>query len=371
MTRYRAIAVLCLAAGIIVVAGIFFDARTTLAAYLIAWVATASIPIGALALLQMTYLVHRAWTNDLHRILIAATETLPLCGLLALPILLGQPELYPAAEGSVDLPAFKAAYLSPWFFATRTIVFFAIWYALAFWAKAAWKNPDRMARAASVGLIVYALTASLAGIDWLQSLNPEFHSSIYGLLFISFTWMSGLAFALGVGLSSHTWIPSARGYGGLFLSMILLWAYLHAMQYIVIWSGNIPDEVTWYLARSTDGWQYVVMLLASAQFVGPFLLLLSERARRDRKVLLGLCIATLVLRVVEALVLAAPGIHGLNGSLLPAVLIAVTILIATAWGTFFVRQFMPTNVTANGPNVPSEASGQAKLRETELSCRRQ
>lgn len=124
MTRYRAIAVLCLAAGIIVVVGIFFDARTTLVAYLIAWVATASIPIGALALLQMTYLVHRAWTNDLHRILIAATETLPLCGLLALPILLGQAELYPAAEGSVDLPAFKAAYLSPWFFATRTIVFF-------------------------------------------------------------------------------------------------------------------------------------------------------------------------------------------------------------------------------------------------------
>ncbi|CAM5332094.1 hypothetical protein AFEL58S_00943 [Afipia felis] len=355
MIRRRAIALLCLMAGVVVIAGILLDARTTLAAYLIAWIAIASIPIGALALLQMTYLIHRAWTNDLHRILIAATETLPLCGLLALPILLGQAELYPAAEGSMDLPTFKAVYLSPWFFAARTIAFFAIWYALARWARTAWNDLDRMARSASGGLIVYALTVSLAGIDWLQSLNPEFHSSIYGLLFISFTWMSGLAFALGVGLSSHTYIASARGYGALFLSIILLWAYLHAMQYIVIWSGNIPDEVTWYLARSTEGWQYVVALLALAQFVVPFLLLLSERARRDRKILLGLCITTLVLRVVEALVLAAPEIHGLKDWLLPAVLIAVTILMATAWGALFLRQFMPRGAIVGEPNAPSEA----------------
>lgn len=345
----------CAAAAIAVIAGIFIDARTVLAAYLIVWIAMSSIPIGALALLQMTYLVRRSWTTDLHYILTSATETLPLCGLLALPILLAQAQLYPAADNSADLPAFKAVYLAPWFFAARTLIFIAIWYLLALWAKAAWGNQERMTRAATVGLIVYAVTVSLAGIDWLQSLDPEFHSSIYGLLFISFTWMSGLAFGLSVGLSSHRWIPSARGYGALFLSMLLLWAYLHAMQYIVIWSGNIPDEVTWYLKRDSNGWQFVVALLAFGQFVVPFLLLLLDRIRRNRRILGAICLATLFMRLVEALVLAAPEIHGLDFGLLLVMLLAITILMATAWGWLFIRRLTPADEAVRGRSVPSEA----------------
>lgn len=344
---------LCVAAGIAIIAGVLIDARTVLAAYLIVWIAIASIPIGALAWLQMTYLIRRSWTTDLHRIFTSATETLPLCGLLALPILLGQAQLYPAANSSADLPAFKAIYLAPWFFAARTLIFIAIWHLLALWAKASWGNRDRMTRAAAVGLIVYAITVSLTGVDWLQSLDPEFHSSIYGLLFISFTWMSGLAFALSVGLSSHTWIPSARGYGALFLSIILLWAYLHAMQYIVIWSGNIPDEVVWYLKRNTNGWQYVVALLAFGQFVVPFLLLLSDRIRRNRKTLGAICLATLFMRLVEALVLAAPEIHELDYWLLPVMLLAITILMATAWIWLFIRRLRPADEAVRDRSVPS------------------
>ena len=346
---------LCVAAGIAVIAGVLIDARTVLAAYLIVWIAIASIPIGALAWLQMTYLIRRSWTTDLHRIVTSATETLPLCGLLALPILLGQAQLYPAADNIADLPAFKAVYLAPWFFAARTLIFLAIWYLLALWTKAAWGNRKRMTRAAAVGLIVCAITVSLAGIDWLQSLDPEFHSSIYGLLFISFTWMSGLAFALSVGLSSHRWIPSARGYGALLLSMLLLWAYLHAMQYIVIWSGNIPDEVTWYLKRDTNGWQFVVALLAFGQFVVPFLLLLLDRIRRNRKTLGAICLATLFMRLIEALVLAAPEIHGLNYWLLPMMLLAITILMATAWGWLFIRRLTPADEAVRARIAPSEA----------------
>jgi hypothetical protein len=75
---------------------------------------------------------------------------------------------------------------------------------------------------------------SFAGIDWIETLEPEFHSSIYGLLYLCFTLLDGVAFGIGKGLFSGRRIGRTRGYSALLLLTILL-AYLHAMQYIVIW----------------------------------------------------------------------------------------------------------------------------------------
>lgn len=322
--------------------GALVDPRTTLAAYLVGVITLTAIPIGALLILSTTYLVRRAWTDELHPILVATTATLPLCGLLFLPVLLGQSLLYPAAAG-VDLPAFKAIYLAPWPFALRTIAFFVIWSVLAIWLARAWGNLARMTRAASVTLIAMTLTTSLAGIDWLESLSADFHSSIYGLLFISFALMSSLAFVLAYGLQSPHRIHSTRGYGGLLLGAVLLWAYLHAMQYIVIWSGNIPDEVTWYLDRAQNGWQYVMALLAFGQFVIPFLLLLSSRVRRDRRWLFGICAATLFLRPIEAVLLALPELHGLNVILLPIMGIATLLFVSSLFAIVVDSQLGGTN----------------------------
>lgn len=149
--------------------GAIIDPRTTLAGYLIGWVTLASIPIGGLLILPTTYLVRRAWTDDLHPILVATTATLPLCGLLFVFVLLGQSLLYPAASGA-PIPAFKSAYLAQWAFALRTIAYFVIWSVLAAWLARARGNSARMNRAASATLIVASLTVSLAGIDWLESL---------------------------------------------------------------------------------------------------------------------------------------------------------------------------------------------------------
>ena len=80
------------------------------------------------------------------------------------------------------------------------------------------------------------------------------------------------------------------------------------MQYIVIWSGNIPDEVTWYLKRSVNGWQYLLIILALGQFVFPFFALLSERIRADRRWLAALCGLTLAMRCCEAAILGLPAI---------------------------------------------------------------
>ena len=266
------------ASGAVLVAGLVFDSHATLAAYLVAWIGLGSIPIGALGILMMAYLVRWSWTWALRPILIPALATLPVVALLLLPILIWMVKLYPAAADSASLPSFKALYLTPWFFSLRAIAYFVIWSLLSLWLRDAGRNSDRMTRAAAVGIIIYALSLSLAGVDWLESLEPDFHSSIYGLLFISFSMLSGLAFAVAAGLRLRRHIGSLKGYSALLLSAILVWAYLHAMQYIVIWSGNIPDEVTWYLKRSTHGWQLFLGVVAFGQFVLPFLVLLSEKS---------------------------------------------------------------------------------------------
>ncbi|MBN9147968.1 MULTISPECIES: hypothetical protein [unclassified Nitrobacter] len=328
--------------------GAIIDPRTTLAAYLVGWITLAAIPIGGLLILPTTYLVRRTWTHDLPPILAAMTATLPLCGVLFIPVLLRQSLLYPVAAGAAA-PAFRAAYLAPWAFALRTIAYFSIWFVLGAWLTRAWGDSARMNRAASATLIVASLTISLAGIDWLESLNADFHSSIYGLLFVSFTLMSSLAFVLAFGLRSYRRIHSTRGYGGLFLGTLLLWAYLHAMQYIVIWAGNIPDEVTWYLDRAQNGWQYVTALLAIGQFVVPFLLLLSARVRRDRRWLFAICTATLILRGAEAALLAFPEIDNLNVMLLPFANIAALLFIASAFTLVITRKLGDTAVGLNAP----------------------
>jgi len=100
--------------------------------------------------------------------------------------------------------------------------------------------------------------------------------------------------------------PTFR-YGAILLSALLLWAYIHAMQYIIIWSGNIPDEVIWYRVREAGVWGIIFWTLIVLQFIVPFFAMLSSGVRNQRLPLLGIAGLTLGLRYVEALVLAAPG----------------------------------------------------------------
>ncbi|MBS0531364.1 MAG: hypothetical protein JSS22_18540 [Proteobacteria bacterium] len=312
-------------AAILLLAGAIVDGRSALAAYLVTWVALSAIPIGALGVLMVSYVVRRDWTEALHPVLAAAAATISVAGILFIPILILIAHIYPAASDPASLPAFKAIYLTPWFFAARAVAYFIIWTVLGWWLRAAWPDRERMMRAASAGLIVYALTVSLAGVDWLESLEPDFHSSIYGLLYLCFAMLDGVAFAIAAGLFLRRPLSGINGYSALLLSTILLWGYLHGMQYIVIWSGNIPAEVVWYIKRSANGWQFVLAVLAFGQFVFPFFALLNSRVRRDRRWLLGLCALTLIMRGIEAAVLILPAIPGV--AMLPTVLMLAPALV--------------------------------------------
>jgi hypothetical protein len=317
------------------VAGLLIDPRTVFASYLVAWTVIAAIPVGALAVLFTAYLVRAGWTHDLHDLLAGATLTIPAVAVLFIPVCAGMGHLYPWASNEVHLTGFKAAYLTPWFFVLRSFSYFAIWAVLAFWGARAYGSDAAMKRVASAGLIVWTLTSSWAGIDWLESLEPEFHSSIYGLLMISFQLLAGLGFAIAaLLLLRRTRQMSNAAYAGTLLSVLLLWAYLHAMQYIIIWTGNIPDEVTWYLKRLAGGWGVALWALFIFQFFVPFFALLSESVRGSTKALLGLAVATLVLRYLEAAVLILPPLKLSGAALwldLPAAILATGAVWLLTW----------------------------------------
>lgn len=333
----RAVAIIAAIGLIGCTVGLLVDPKTMLASYLAVWFAVGSIPIGALGVLLTSYLVRGGWTVDLHASLTGAAVTIPLFAVLFIPVLLGLHWIYPWASEGNALPAFKTVYLAPWFFVLRAIVYFAIWTALAIWAARAYGDASAMIRAASAGLVIWTLTVSWAGVDWLESVEPHFHSSIYGLLAISFSLLAGYGFALAARLwQARPRQMSNTAYSALLLSILLLWAYLHAMQYIIIWTGNIPDEVSWYATRLDGGWGFALWGLFISQFVLPFFVLLSETARSSTVVLLWLAGATLTLRLIEAIVLILPPLDIEPAALpfdLPAAMLVIGAIAWLGWRT--------------------------------------
>lgn len=284
--------------------GLFVDTKAALSAYLAACVTVASVPMGALAVLLTTHLVRASWTEELHAPLAAASLTIPVAGLLFVPLFVGLRWLYPWAT-QVEPGPLKAIYLTPWFYILRTLIYLTVLSAIALWAVRAWTKLAEMIRVASIGLIVYALIASFAGIDWIESLEPSFHSSEFGLIFLASQLLSGLCFALAVVLWGRK-PGGTHSYGATLLSTVLLWAYLEGMQYIIIWSANIPDEAQWYLRRAEMPWDVVLWALAILQFVVPFFALLSMRIRTGRTPILLIACVTLALRYLEAIWLILP-----------------------------------------------------------------
>jgi hypothetical protein len=315
--------------------GLAMDPKAMLASYLAAWIAVSAIPIGALGVLLVSYLVRAGWTRDFYAPLSSAALTLPVVSILFVPVLIGLSHTYPWVADTAGLAAFKAAYLTPWFFVLRTIAYLAILSAIAAWATRASGDDAAMTRVASGGLIAWALVVSWAGIDWLESIEPRFHSSIYGLLSVSFDLLAGLAFGLTVMLAlDRRRAMATEAYAGVLLATLMLWAYLHAMQYIIIWAGNIPEEVVWYRERLDGGWAIALWAMFIGQFFLPFFALLSSWVRSNRRALLAIASATLLLRGLEAIVLVLPPLDVTGAALildLPAALLAIGASWLLAW----------------------------------------
>jgi hypothetical protein len=283
--------------------GVAAATPSALAGWLAAFVFWAGLPIGALCLSLMMRLIPGAWRDELESRANAAMLLLPLSAAAAVPVLVALPALYPwAATGGGEE---HRLYLTPWFFILRTIAFFACTLVLALLLT----RRGRTAGLAAGGLILFVLIDTTIAVDWLMSLDPEFHSSGFGLYILSIQAATALAVLLLGRLVAGAPSEKTGILGGLLLTALLLWAYLAFMQYFIIWSDNLPASVAWY-ARRGDGPWWGVELAIGALGVGPILLLLFPPVRQSRGWLIALAGATLVGKTLETAWLVLPGSTG-------------------------------------------------------------
>ncbi|WP_155263259.1 hypothetical protein [Sphingomonas segetis] len=329
MTRDRALLI-----GIIglvgCAAGLVLAPRQALIAWLVCWLGWGSIPIGALALLMLVALIPGSWRRLYAQPLVLGTTLVPLVAIAMIPLLVGVELIYPwtANGATAGYAAFKAVWLSTGFFVVRTVVYLLALTLIA-WALLA-ASPRMRGPIAAAGVIAYALIGSLIGIDFAESTQPEFHSSIYGLLALTNQWLAGISFAILLGLwSSDGKAPLAAA--GVLVTALLMWGYMHAMQYIVIWAGDIPAEARWYIERGRDDWGALAWLLYGLQGLVTFAALLSPTVRASRRAMMALAGLTLVMRVIENAWLVLPGMAGIGWPVAPLMVAASLAMLGFGW----------------------------------------
>jgi hypothetical protein len=128
--------------------------------------------------------------------------------------------------------------------------------------------------------------------------------------------------------------------GKLMLAITMLWAYMHLSQFLIVWSGNLPEEIPWYLRRSQGGWQLVAQLVIVFHFALPFLLLLSRDLKRDARRLALVAGLVFVVRLLDLYWLVAPDLQGheARGIAVHGLDLAAPLLLGGVWLTFFASQ---------------------------------
>ncbi len=308
--------------------GLLVDRTQFFHAYLVGFIFWIGITIGSMALLMLQHLTGGAWGLIIRRVLEAATRTLPLMLILFIPVLVGLNQIYPwTNRAEMDqVPALRekaAHYLNPAFFMTRTALYFAIWSLMALllnWLSlqhdrtADRRFSKRLQMISGPGLGLLILTITFASIDWVMSLDPAWSSTIYGLIFVASWSLSALAFAILV----MSWLAKREpmnavvrtshfhDWGNLMMTLVMLWMYFAFSQYLIIWSGNLPEETTWFVARKHGGWGVIALGIVILQFAFPFLTLLSRAAKKSPQRLGMLALLILLTRVVDVIWLIEP-----------------------------------------------------------------
>lgn len=309
------------AASVIAVILAFVQPQQFFRAYLLNYMDWLGVALGSMAILMLRHLTKGGWGMIIRRILGAAMRTLPLLAVLFVPVILGMPYLYKwdnAAEiaKSEHLRHITSTYLTPRGFIIRAIIYIGIWnllcYLLTRWSRQqdtppVRDNSNRFKALSGPGLILYAFTISFAAIDWIMSIDPSWISTIYGLVILIGQLLTAMCFAVVVERILYRYEPMSQllkpehvhDHGKFMLTFIMVWAYFSYSQWLIIWAGNLPEEITWYMRRLHGGWGYVGLVLVVFGFVVPFILLLSRPFKRDITRLVWLAVWLLCIRYVD------------------------------------------------------------------------
>jgi hypothetical protein len=270
-------------------------------AYLAAYVFYLGLALGCMAILMLYHLTGGAWGFLIRRVLEAAMRTLPLLVVFFIPIAYGFGYLYhwarPEEVAASETLQHQQIYLKPPFAWIRAGLYFALWMLLAYvlntWSRRQDQTGDprwarRLTTLSGPGLVVYGLTITFASVDWVMSLQPSFRSTIFGPLFATGEVVSAHALALVVlawllarpPLANVVSLEALNDLGNLLFTFLIIWAYLSYFQLMLVWIANLPYDVSWYLPRSRNGWEWVAWALFVFHFAVPFFLLLMRDVKQ-------------------------------------------------------------------------------------------
>jgi hypothetical protein len=334
--------------------------------YLLAFMDWLGVALGSMAILMIRHLTGGGWGMVIRRILGAAMRTLPLMALLFIPIIIAvlQHRMYPwlmplAAirdphiREHLDKHSFiKADYLNPSGFIIRAVIYFAIWNLLSFllthWSRQTDKpgapdNTQKFKAVAGPGLILYGFTISFAAIDWVMSLDPSWISTIFGLVILIGEVLSAMCFAVVVERILFNYKPMSEmlkpefvhDHGKWMLTFIMVWAYFSFSQWLIIWAGNLPTEITFYLKRLNGGWGAVGLFLAIFHFAIPFVILLSRPFKRDIRKLVWLAVWLMFMRWIDLFWIIEPNFS--QTFTITVSDIVVSIAVGAFWFGYFFR----------------------------------
>ena len=330
-------------------------------AYLLGFMCWLGVALGSMAIIMIRHLTGGGWGVVIRRVMGAAMRTLPLLAVLFIPIMLGVHRLYIWAQPLSNvqdkhlrehLEQITQTYLTFNGFIIRAVVYFAIWNLLSFllskWSKegdspGARDNSQRFKAVSGPGLILYAFTISFAAIDWVMSLDPSWISTIFGLIILIGEMLSAMCFAVVVERILVNYKPMSEmlkpdfvhDHGKWILTFIMVWAYFGFSQWLIIWAGNLPSEITFYLKRLSGGWGWIGLVLVLFHFAVPFAILLSRPFKRNIRKLVWLAAWMLLMRYVDLYWIIEPNFS--KNLTLTLADVVVPIAIGGIWLWYFFR----------------------------------
>jgi hypothetical protein len=362
-----------------------------LRAWVLGTMVTWGLCIGGLALLMVQYCSGGKWGLLLRRPLEAMSRTLPLILVYWIVIAIFMKRLYLWAavsdtsaalkSGAIsELQAhcidFKRPMLNPNAFLYVSLLCFAIWGFYAWRLNTLGLKRDsagpettpywikKLENISGPGIVVYAITMSAGAIYWVMSMDPTWYSSVYGLLFLVGQGYATLAFSIIVAISLSKAEPfktilrqtEQHDLGKLTFAFVMLNIYLAFGQFLIIWSGNLPDEINWYLDRIRGGWGVIITLDFIFHWLIPFTLLLSRDLKRNKKRLVRVCQWMLFARAFDLFWLIEPNFkdaaRNLHFSWGILEYIAVPVALFAFWVAYFCTQLKTRPlVQVNDPHL--------------------
>jgi hypothetical protein len=327
--QQRIAAGLIAAGGIAALAGLWLNAARTWTDLLLGAFYLLSLALAGLVFVAIQYLASAGWWTAIRRVPEALASLLPIAAVPMLALWFGRHTLYawsrPGAAAHDAVLAAKAAYLNVPFFFGRMLLFLTLWSLFAISLRRISLAQDRadslachrrLVRLSAVFIVLFAVSFSLASFDWLMSLEPHWASTIFAVYSFAGLFLAGLAaitlcvvlLSSGGPLTGAVNASHRHDLGKLLFAFSTFWAYIWVCQYLLIWYGNLSDEIPYYIARTRGGWLALFLLNPLLNWLIPFVVLLPRKAKRNPVVLRWVAGIILLGRWLDLYLLVAPAV---------------------------------------------------------------